>query len=372
MIYLSGCHAGSVGIEDDGLIKAIVWEVEAVRREIGVDTLSDNSNLVSKYYEDLLDEWARVNILSRDANILNDEYDSKETYMLKEIPDYLDRFNSYTLDEIHEIQVLDLRAFNIVNLEEIRVLKNLVSLTLTYENDLDTTVLGKLSNIESIIIEGSRMKNVNGLERLSNLRSLALWNVQLETSSFKFSGLENFVLSGAELLNNEIELKMTSLYRFTIYDCYSTEGISVIADVPEAKEVEIIDSNVRKVKFGEVGNLLDLNISGCEIEELSFLEKVSALEKLNLSNNLITAVDGIENVEQLETLYLFGNQIIDITPLSRLSKLKTLHLESNQIESIDALKDLKKLRTLDIRDNNIKDFSSLKNFSYIRYLQYDE
>lgn len=101
--------------------------------------------------------------------------------------------------------------------------------------------------------------------------------------------------------------------------------------------------------LGTLTQLKHLNLSGKNIESLSFLKNLKNLETLNLENNLISNLDGMENLVRLKILNLKNNQITDdleIQKLKRLNKLENLDLRDNSNDLTCPLKDPSQCRIL--------------------------
>ena len=128
-------------------------------------------------------------------------------------------------------------------------------------------------------------------------------------------------------------------------------GVSVLRQIKEAKDnmSEILDLS------GEYG-------SSANISDLTPLSELTNLTKLILFNNY-----KIENIEPLATLVnlielnLTGNKIYDISFIGNLKKLENLQLQDNQItdEDLSILTMLPNLKILNLEENEITDYSPL-------------
>ena len=105
-----------------------------------------------------------------------------------------------------------------------------------------------------------------------------------------------------------------------------------------------------------------------EIQDMSFLEKLSQLQTLYLRSNQIQDYSFLEKLSQLQTLYLSSNQIQDIAVLEKLSNLQTLYLSYNQIQDIAVLEKLNQLQTLYLSSNQIQDISFLEKLNQLQTL----
>ncbi len=107
------------------------------------------------------------------------------------------------------------------------------------------------------------------------------------------------------------------------------------------------------------GKITYLNLSECNIIDISPLKVLEDLTFLNLSYNQISDVRGLSSLIKLTYLHLSYNQISDISGLSPLIKLTDLHLSNNQISDVSALSPLLKLTSLNLSNNQISDVSAL-------------
>lgn len=84
-------------------------------------------------------------------------------------------------------------------------------------------------------------------------------------------------------------------------------------------------------------NLQTLQLSHCQISDISPLSGLTKLTDLELEVNQINDISALSDLASLQTIKLNGNSISEIYVLSGLTNLQTLHLEYNQISDISAL-----------------------------------
>lgn len=80
-------------------------------------------------------------------------------------------------------------------------------------------------------------------------------------------------------------------------------------------------------------NLVELDLSGNNIAQISGLEKCQHLQKLVLAKNKITGLDNLRSLAKLEHLLLQGNPIstiesLNLQQLCKLPRLCTLYLKN--------------------------------------------
>ena len=116
-------------------------------------------------------------------------------------------------------------------------------------------------------------------------------------------------------------------------------------------------------------NLEDLRLRCNSIVDISILENLTNLEALDLGfNQRINDISSLKNLTNLKSLGLIFNQIFDISSLRNLTNLEDLRLGSNSIVDISILENLTNLKTLELSRNRIVDISSLTNLTKLRVL----
>ncbi len=96
----------------------------------------------------------------------------------------------------------------------------------------------------------------------------------------------------------------------------------VILELEEALGVEVKEFNL-----DENGEVVILNLAGCQIYDISPLFDFYYLTRLELTNNRLTDIAPLLRLRNLEVLDLSDNNITDISPLSSLINLeRVLHL----------------------------------------------
>ena len=118
--------------------------------------------------------------------------------------------------------------------------------------------------------------------------------------------------------------------------------------------------------------LKELNLYGCRISDIGFLEKVhfEKLEKLDLRNNKISNINLLEkvNFKELKELYLSSCGISDISFLENVNfeKLEKLYLSKNKISNIKILEKVNftELKELYLSSCGISDTKFLENVNF--------
>lgn len=113
-------------------------------------------------------------------------------------------------------------------------------------------------------------------------------------------------------------------------------------------------------------NLEAIEISECEIEDITPLKDLKKLKYIEIDRNRIKDLTPLEGLTEVDHLKLYNNLITDVTPLSKLTKLKYLDIHfntdnngENGITDISSLKTLKVLEFLDVSANHLKNIDVL-------------
>uniref|UniRef100_A0A452QZ43 Leucine-rich repeat and guanylate kinase domain-containing protein n=1 Tax=Ursus americanus TaxID=9643 RepID=A0A452QZ43_URSAM len=128
--------------------------------------------------------------------------------------------------------------------------------------------------------------------------------------------------------------------------------------------------NLKKVDFSynqisEMGDLsayqalTKLILDSNEIEEVGGLELCSALTHLSLAKNKITSINGL-GMLPIKILCLSNNQIEKITGLEDLRALQIVDLSHNQISSLQGLENHDFLEVINLEDNKIAELGEIE------------
>ena len=230
----------------------------------------------------------------------------------------------------------------------------------------DLSPLAGLTQLNNIKLRGNRITDVSPLAGLINVDWLGLE----ENSITNLSPLSGLIkLNGIGISGNPVS-NVAPLASLT-----SLEGIaagrtpisdfSSLAKLPRLRWIEFGDdksiANLPSLKG--LKTLRRLDVSHCNIKDLSALAELTQLQELTLVNNLISDVSPLRNLKNLEHLNLDANVISDVSPLAKLTKLKVLYLENNAISDVSPLAGLNNLERLNLQNNTISDFSPLDGLS---------
>ena len=116
------------------------------------------------------------------------------------------------------------------------------------------------------------------------------------------------------------------------------------------------------------GEVIELNLSKCALEEVPNLLAFEKLQILNLSHNKIGHIEGLDKLANLQSLDLNWNQLVCIEGLDKLTNLQSLDLRSNRLTLIEGLDKLTNLQVLDLRNNRLTRIEGLDKLTNLQVL----
>lgn len=119
-------------------------------------------------------------------------------------------------------------------------------------------------------------------------------------------------------------------------------------------------------------NVTELDLSGCDVHDISLLSVCTKLKKLDLSDNSISDISALVDIPELAELDLSNNRISDISPLMSVSKLTYLNLAGNRIKSVAALQDLTSITELNLSSNELGGIAAVGRLTNLKTLWMDD
>ena len=116
------------------------------------------------------------------------------------------------------------------------------------------------------------------------------------------------------------------------------------------------------------GEVIQLNLSACSLEDIPNLLAFERLETLNLAINKISRIEGLEKLTNLQALHLWRNQITSSEGLEKLTNLQALDLSGNQLTCIEGLEMLTKLESLLLSGNQLTRIEGLEELTNLKSL----
>ena len=271
--------------------------------------------------------------------------------------------------------------------EELHNIICMKSLTLDH-SFLDAMPIERLTNLEELNLEGSKIADLTPLHTLHNLRYLNIKNTKVtdltplaDLTSLQEINMENTNIAKLEplcelpnLLNiNAENTKVNSEQVLKLR--LAQPGVTVIYQTDELRNWwNTLDNNWREVFRGTididtnpkaeqlqaVANIEELVIdSRIIITNLEPLTKLMFLKKLIINDNHITDLSPLSDLHQLKELNIDGNAVSDLSVLNMHKSLEVLSIENTKVVDINALDNMKHLRILNIANTSIKNIKML-------------
>lgn len=133
-------------------------------------------------------------------------------------------------------------------------------------------------------------------------------------------------------------------------------------ELREVFSMAIVNFSIKNFFCNTNRDVVKLNLSQCNLVDISFLKEFSNLTSLDLSNNKISDISALSGLTYLTELYLGHNKISDISVLQEFPNLTELFLGSNNVTDISVFQKLSNLTYLDLSDNKVSDISPLLEF----------
>jgi hypothetical protein len=150
---------------------------------------------------------------------------------------------------------------------------------------------------------------------------------------------------------------------------YNIQNLSGLEYCVNLQELYLWDNQISDISaLSGLTNLEYLYLGNNQISDISALAGLTNLYYLDLYENQIENISALANLINLQYLYLWNNQISDISALAGLTNLWGLSLWHNQISDISALSGLTNLRDLSLSYNQISDISALSGLTNLRVL----
>ena len=177
---------------------------------------------------------------------------------------------------------------------------------------------------------------------------MKIWAATVETTPITFSD------------NNLYQSLKTRLSKYIIDKDDAAKTLEIRTDaMTEITQLDLSNCQISDLSgIEKFTSLVDLNLSKNTISDISDLSNLGSLKTLNLSNNTINNINNISALTTLTNLNLNSNKISDITPISKLINLQVLDVSNNAISTAVAVRSLPNLTSLNVSQN-----SSLGNLS---------
>ncbi|MBG9934843.1 NEAT domain-containing protein [Bacillus tropicus] len=232
-----------------------------------------------------------------------------------------------------------------------------------------------LLKVKSLIVVEAKskgIKDVSGLEYMTNLENLTLEEVKLKNIKFisDLRQLKSVSITYGELEDIGPLAELEHIEFLTLRN----NKISDLSPLSQMKKIKMLDLNSNDIKdikpLFTVKSLRTLTIANNQISNagLEGVHQLKNLKTFEISNNGLSNVEHINGMNKLIELGLSKNELVDLTPLSKLSGLQKLNLEENFISDITPLSQLTGLYDLKLGSNEIRDVRPVQELGKRMYI----
>ena len=317
--------------------------------------------LMSRCYEAKYDYVNAIAIL--ESSTSGDEKIKTEIERLKKAKEDYDSGKIVVIcGEQYDVEttVLDLsgKGAGSAALKDIAKLTELTSLNLSDNKISELDFLSSLKKLSSLDLSNNKISDISPLKKLSSIRTLHLDGNEIKDFSPLY-GLDSLSM----LTIGDMDIKQSQLKKLKeeLPDCI------IYSD--DAKE-DVIEIKLGGKTFDN--NVTELDLSGCDVHDISLLSVCTKLKKLDLSDNSISDISALVDIPELAELDLSNNRISDISPLMSVSKLTYLNLAGNRIKSVAALQDLTSLTELNLSSNELGGIAAVGRLTNLKTLWMDD
>lgn len=317
--------------------------------------------LMSRCYEAKYDYVNAIAIL--ESSTSGDEKIKTEIERLKKAKEDYDSGKIVVIcGEQYDVEttVLDLsgKGAGSAALKDIAKLTELTSLKLSDNKISELDFLSSLKKLSSLDLSNNKISDISPLKKLSSIRTLHLDGNEIKDFSPLY-GLDSLSM----LTIGDMDIKQSQLKKLKeeLPDCI------IYSD--DAKE-DVIEIKLGGKTFDN--NVTELDLSGCDVHDISLLSVCTKLKKLDLSDNSISDISALVDIPDLAELDLSNNRISDISPLMSVSKLTYLNLAGNRIKSVAALQDLTSLTELNLSSNELGGIAAVGRLTNLKTLWMDD
>ena len=230
-----------------------------------------------------------------------------------------------------------------------------------------------LNKIEVLNLSNKDIKELNGIEYLTNLKELNLENNQLKKVNLRY----NEELITLNLSNNNLDKINLNFNKLLEYVNLSKNNLTKFDTLPisKVKQLDLSNNNLSDIKLTNMKDIISLRLKNNKLKDIN-LKNNLLLEELDISfNNIkelsyfsnLTSLDiektDIEDVivnKELKRVNIGSTKFKNIDFIKNLELLEELNISNTDIDSLD-LSNYKKLKTLDISNTYLEKFNIKEN-----------
>ncbi|OUR94817.1 hypothetical protein A9Q84_17050 [Halobacteriovorax marinus] len=238
-----------------------------------------------------------------------------------------------------------------VDLSPLLELPNLTNLDLTGIQALDPTVIGELTSLRGLVIDG--LKGIKSLNFISNLKELRSFSYEC-SDLFDQSELNSLIKNPQDILNLELpdcyssELEdISALSNFT-YLTYLNLNFQFINNISSLKTLTKLEGlQLKLVPVKDFSPIKDLKLKQLSIGKISRIGSRSGWRRFQSGLYSERDLSPVFNIKTLKVLDLSGNGYYEIKGVNKLKELISLDISSDVFgEDLNYLSGLNKLESL--------------------------
>ena len=287
-----------------------------------------------------IEQTVRYMLNAADDKILysNDLWSIKEFTVPEDAASYADLRHMAFLEKLAvsngvsgQLQVLS----NLSNLKSLQITDTNISAD-------ELQIIGCLTALESLTLNGCSLSTTAGLQGLTSLQYLDLGNNAIRNISAlsSMTELKELIMNRNALQDLSPLSSCTVLTKLDISH-NSVSSISPVAGIPMLSYLDISYNQLADIsQLSGVKSLTELRCSNNTIADISSLAACTALTYLDVSNNSITSVEAVSTINSITHLNFSHNQVAELPVWSSSSNLVTIDGSYNQISDLSGLKDL--------------------------------
>ncbi len=260
----------------------------------------------------------------------------------------------------------------VTDLEDLRLLPYLLSLTIQDHNLENLDGLTNLTRLEKLDLSGSRFPSgsLSVLTSLPTLKELVLKDCGLSSIADLegVAGLTKLNLAENTLRNLEILSGFSTLQELDLKHNAVTD-LAALAPLANLQKLDVANNSLTSLApLSDCSQLSYLDASTNMISSISGLEQLSVLSYLNLNYNALADINGLGVCSELTELRLSNNALEDLSPLSSLVKLDLLDFSYNRVKTLPQWAEGCALRVIDGSYNALETIDNLAGLSQISYV----
>ncbi len=206
------------------------------------------------------------------------------------------------LSKLKKISVLKMFRNKVKDLTPLANMKNLTFLKMYLNKIHDITPISGLTSLKNIDFSANQIESLKPLENLEKLEVIEFFSNKIEDISY---------------LRKLTKLKDINLGNNKITDVTAFKNMPHLEDLwlnfnSEIKNIEELKHCSKKIHT--------MGVSGCNVNDLSFISDFTNLNYLIAERNNITELKPISHFSKLKSLCISENSISDITPLREMAK----------------------------------------------------